>query len=61
MDPLLILAQAAETAESTAAEGTVPINAIWDQVTKLGLLEALTFISFGTICLMYGWRLFKSL
>ena len=61
MDPLIMLAQTAEAAEAIAVEGTVPIDAIWNQVISLGLLEALTFISFGAVCLMYGWRLFKVL
>jgi hypothetical protein len=62
MDYVTILAQAANTAAPEAAEGAVvPIDAFWRQVTSLGLLEALTFISFGTVCLFYGWRVFKIL
>lgn len=62
MDYITILAQAAETASPEAAEkGIVPINLIWEHITTLGLLEALTFISFGTVCLFYGWRVFKVL
>ena len=60
MDPFTILAQAAETAaETPQAEGA--IDRIWEQITSLGLLEALTFISFGVVCLFYGWRVFKIL
>lgn len=62
MDCLTILAQAAETANAeTAAESIVPVDVIWTQVESLGLLEALTFISFGSVCLFYGWRVFKIL
>lgn len=64
MDCFTILAQVAETASETSptAEGTiVPVDTIWGYVTSLNLLEALTFISFGTVCLLYGWRVFKVL
>jgi hypothetical protein len=66
MDPIVILAQTAQATEAApteaAATGTIiPIDLFWEQITSLGLLEALTFISFGAICLMYGWRVFKTL
>jgi hypothetical protein len=64
MELFTILAQVAETASETspAAEGTiVPVDSIWEYVTSLNLLEALTFISFGSVCLLYGWRVFKVL
>jgi hypothetical protein len=62
MSYVTILAQAAETtAPGAAEEGIVPINLIWEQITSLGLVEALTFIAFGTVCLFYGWRVFKIL
>lgn len=62
MDYVTILAQAAETAATEGAEaGIVPIDAFWRQITSLGWLEALTFISFGAVCLFYGWRVFKIL
>jgi hypothetical protein len=65
MDFLAILAQAAETTDSqateAAGEGIIPIDLIWEQITSLGLVEALTFIAFGTVCLFYGWRVFKIL
>jgi len=51
------VAQQAETSEFPV----VPIDLIWQQITSLGILEALTFISFGAICLFYGWRVFKLL
>jgi hypothetical protein len=57
-----ILAQAAETTSpETAVEGIVPTKLIWEHITSLGLVEALTFISFGAVCLFYGWRVFKIL
>jgi hypothetical protein len=60
---LTILAQTTETTEPVAetTAQVVPIDAFWTQITSLSFLEALTFISFGAVCLMYGWRIFKSL
>jgi hypothetical protein len=56
-------------AHEAAGEGTVPaististiLNFIWEHVTSLGPVEALTFISFGVVWLFYGWRVFKIL
>jgi hypothetical protein len=39
----------------------VPFDIMWKYISSLGLVEALTFISFGTVCLFYGWRIFKIL
>ncbi len=63
MDYVTILAQAAETATRTpeVTEQVVPINEIWQQITSLDKLEAFTFISFGIVCLFYGWRVFRIL
>lgn len=62
MDYMTILAQAVETAGSEGTEaGIVPIDLFWKQITSLGWLEAMTFISFGVVCLFYGWRVFKVL
>jgi len=58
MDFMTILAQAAETAGEGAI---VPIDWFWKQITSLTQLEALTFVSFGAVCLLYGWRVFKVL
>ena len=60
MNCTVILAQAVETAGQTQAaeEAVVPIETIWQYITSLNLLEALTFISFGVVCLFYGWRVF---
>lgn len=65
MDCFTILAQAAKAADrakdQAAEEAIVPIDLIWGYITSLGFLEALTFISFGVVCLFYGWRVFKIL
>ncbi len=61
MDPIVILAQTTETTEAAATQAVVPIDMFWQQITSLGFFEALTFISFGAVCLMYGWRVFKTL
>ncbi len=57
-----ILAQAAAGAsQGNAEQAVVPMDWFWQQITSLDLLEALTFISFGSVCLFYGWRVFKIL
>src|SRR4030042_4402106 len=62
MDYIVFLAQAAGNSDAEATEGgIVPIDLIWQQITSLGLLEALTFISFGIVCLLYGWRIYRVL
>ena len=61
MDCLTILAQATANADPEATEAVVPITRFWQQITDLGMLEAVTFISFGVVCLFYGWRVFKIL
>lgn len=65
MDGITILAQASETEGRSAAEAAegvvVPLDWFWGQITSLNWLEALTFISFGVVCLFYGWRVFKIL
>jgi len=68
MDFFNVLAQSAVTnvpdrgvEAEVAEEAFVPIDAFWEQITSLGFVEALTFLSFGSICLFYGWRVFKIL
>lgn len=64
MDWMTILAQAAEsTSEGAKAveQSIVPIDLFWKQITSLSMLEAMTFVSFGAVCLLYGWRVFKVL
>lgn len=39
----------------------MPLELMWKYVSSLGIVEALTFISFGSVCLFYGWRVFKIL
>jgi len=67
MDVITILAQAVETAgqepqpPQPAEEAIVPIDLIWEHIISLNLVEALAFMSFGAVCLFYGWRIFKIL
>jgi len=67
MDVITILAQTVETAgqgpqpPQPAAEAIVPIELIWEHIISLNLVEALAFMSFGAVCLFYGWRIFKIL
>jgi hypothetical protein len=63
MDFVTILAQTSEssTRGSGAEEVFAPIDFIWEQITGLNLVEALTFACFGIVCLFYGWRIFKIL
>jgi hypothetical protein len=62
-DYITILAEAVETTTKSGAaeDAVVPVDLIWEHITSLGVIEALTFISFGTVCLFYGWRVFKIL
>ena len=61
MDFVAILAETAGNAQQAAKGSIVPVDVIWQNVTALNLLEAMTFISFGIVCLFYGWRVFKLL
>ncbi|MFH1882195.1 MAG: hypothetical protein ABIL62_05735 [Planctomycetota bacterium] len=62
MDCVTILAQAVETASAQAVEeAVVPMETFWAYITSLKMVEAVTFISFGAVCLFYGWRVFKIL
>ncbi|MHC4312955.1 MAG: hypothetical protein ACYSW3_10890, partial [Planctomycetota bacterium] len=64
MDSFTILARAAEPAmrtTETVEEGFIPIDFIWKQILELHYVEALAFICFGVVCLLYGWRIFKIL
>ncbi len=62
MDFVTILAQAVETASPQATEEVVvPIESFWAYITSLNLVEEVTFMSFGVVCLLYGWRVFKVL
>jgi hypothetical protein len=57
MDFAIVLAQAGDS----AGPATESVSLIWQYITSLKLPEAITFISFGAVCLMYGWRVFKVL
>ncbi len=64
MDFMPILAQAVEAADTSVGDTIteiVPIDLIWEQITSLNKLEALMFMAFGSVCLFYGWRVFKVL
>ncbi len=55
---IVVIAAAGQAAE----EGqVVPFDMMWKYISSLGLVEALTFISFGSVCLFYGWRVFRIL
>jgi len=43
------------------AHSVVPFDVLWQHITTLEIVEALTFIAFGTVWLFYGWRIFKIL
>ena len=61
MDMFLILAEAAQSAAQDPNRSNVIIEKVWAQATQLELISAVTFISFGTVCLVYGWRIYKVL
>jgi hypothetical protein len=57
-----ILVQTFAATPPPAAEPSgpiVPINYFWDQIAALNWFEAIIAISFGTIYLLYGWRIFR--
>jgi hypothetical protein len=47
--------------QKASQQSVVPMDQLWKHISSLDLVEALTFISFGTVCLFYGWRVFKIL
>ncbi len=62
MNGLIYILQIAVMGEPAVEQPElVPLEVIWQHVTSLDLIEALTFISFGAVCLFYGWRIFKIL
>ncbi len=61
MDILNILAVTTSPRTTEYAESIVPLDAMWEHITSLRGFEALIMISFGSICLFYGWRIFKIL
>ena len=63
MDYMTILAQAASEPAETAVSVTkfIPLDVIWEQSTKLSWPQAVLAVSFGSVYLLYGWRIFKIL
>ena len=61
MEPFAILAQAAQAAAQDPNAPNPIIQTAWDQVTKLDVVGAITFISFGVVCLVHGWRIYRVL
>ena len=61
MSTLVWVLMVAAAGEEAAKEPVVPMEEMWKYISTLGLVEALTFISFGSVCLFYGWRIFKIL
>jgi hypothetical protein len=63
MNILVSILQIAVAAQQTAQQQAKasPLGTMWQHVSTLDLVEALTFISFGIVCLFYGWRIFKIL
>lgn len=67
MDRLVSILQAAflmaeqAAPQSAAQPPPPPLAVMWQQISTLDVVEALTFISFGVVCLFYGWRIFKIL
>jgi hypothetical protein len=53
--------QAAQQAAQQPPPQIDPLQTMWQHISTLDLVEALTFISFGVVCLFYGWRIFKIL
>ena len=61
MTGAFILAQAVETTKFIPDIDVVPIDKIWEQITSLTWLQAVIAMSFGTVYVAYGWRIFKVL
>ncbi len=47
--------------DKASSQTLIPMGEMWKHISSLDIVEALTFISFGTVCLFYGWRVFKIL
>src|SRR4030042_1557256 len=61
MIDLISILQIVFVAQEAAKPSTAPLAVMWQHIISLQLVEALTFISFGVVCLFYGWRIFKIL
>jgi hypothetical protein len=62
MELMTILAKTAETSVKLTAETElIPLDQIWEHITTLSWLQAVLAICFGTVFILYGWRVFKIL
>jgi len=64
MNSLTSILQAVLIASAQSDQQTnsiIPFDTLWQHVNTLDVVEALTFIAFGTVWLFYGWRIFKIL
>jgi len=61
MEPFAILAEAAQAVAQDPNTSNRIIQTAWDQIINLEVVEAITFVSFGLVCLVYGWRIYKIL
>ena len=64
----MLLAQAqgqgAEGTQDTIPEGfvgRVPIDDIWNFIAGVSWLQAVVFVAFGAVFIIYGWRIYKAL
>jgi hypothetical protein len=55
-----VLIAAADQPEQKSQSAQL-LDMMWEHVQTLDVIEALTFIAFGTVWLVYGWRIFKIL
>jgi hypothetical protein len=61
MNSLVSVSQTVLCAAESAPAKVEPFQTMWQHISTLDLVEALMFISFGVVCLFYGWRIFKVL
>ncbi len=61
MNTLASILQTVLCAGEAAPAQIDPFKTMWQHISTLDLVEALMFISFGVVCLFYGWRIFKIL
>jgi hypothetical protein len=57
--PILVQAVTAAPSATETEASVVPMDFFWRQITALNWFEAVVAISFGTIYLFYGWRIFR--
>jgi hypothetical protein len=56
-----LLATMERESSSGSTAQVVPLDFIWEQITRLSWLHAVIGISFGMVYLLYGWRIFRIL